>query len=210
MQGYGCVRRNNPELGNGTLKGAGLVRYHTKALVGFIAMLLFLAVLGGVAAAQGFSADVVTYYGQETMKGKIFATYNKMRLESGGTISITRQDKKLVWLLMPTEKMYMEQSIRLQNLIPGTDLSADEMERTLLGSEMVNSYQTQKYRVTLKIDRQKQTVLEWLAADSGLPVKMATEDGKWVQEYRNVVTGDPDPGLFEIPANYTKFGMCAW
>ena len=50
--------------------------------------------------------------------GKIFVAEDKMRVESAGTVSITRLDKKVVWLLMPTEKMYMEQDIRLQNIVP--------------------------------------------------------------------------------------------
>ena len=175
--------------------------------VAMAVLLLCLVVFGGVAAAYGFSADVVSYYGKETMQGKIFVSKDKMRFESAGTVSITRMDKKLVWLLMPTEKMYMEQDLRLQNLVPTSEPLPDELERTLLGSETVNGYLANKYRVTIRLDHQKQTYLQWLAVDSGWPVKMAAEDGKWIQEYRNLQIGDPDARMFEIPAGYQKFGM---
>jgi hypothetical protein len=171
------------------------------------ALLLCLVIFGGVAAAYGFSADVVSSYGKETMQGKIFVANDKMRFESAGTISITRLDKKLVWLLMPTEKMYMEQDVRLQNIIPSATPLPGELERIFLGSEMVNGYQTNKYRVTMRLEYQKQSYLEWIAVDSGLPVKMAAEDGKWNQEYRNLKIGTPDLDLFEIPAGYQKFSM---
>lgn len=172
-----------------------------------VVLLMCLAVFGGVAAANGFSADVVTYVGKETMQGKIFVAKDKVRVESAGTISITRMDKKVVWLLMPTEKMYMEQTVRPQNLVPSSDPMPDEMERTLLGSEMVNGYTTNKYRITVLIDKKKQSFLQWMAVESGLPVKMADEDGRWAQEYRNLKIGEPDAALFEIPDGYKKFGM---
>ena len=172
-----------------------------------LAFLLCLTVFGGLVSAQSFSADVVSIYGQETMRGKIYISGDKMRLESGGTISITRMDKKVVWLLMPTVKMYTEQSITLRNVVPGAEPSPYEVERTLLGREKVNGYECDKYRVSVKLDKQRQSFLQWLTADSGLPAKIAAEDGKWAQEYRNIVKGDPDYELFEIPKGYEKFGM---
>ncbi|MDR3589991.1 MAG: DUF4412 domain-containing protein [Negativicutes bacterium] len=177
-------------------------------VAGATAALLFcLVFFGAVAAAEGFSADVVSYYGKETMQGRIFVAKDKMRFESAGTISITRLDKQVVWLLMPSEKMYMEQAIRLQNLVPTSEPLPGELERTLIGSETVNGYPANKYRIAIRLDHQKQSYLEWLAVDSGWPLRMAAEDGRWIQEYRNLKSGDPDVRLFEIPAGYQRFGM---
>lgn len=170
-------------------------------------MAICLLVAGGVAAAQGFSADVVSKYGKETMNGKIYITKDKMRFETAGMVTITRMDKKVVWLLMPGEKMYMEQSIRLDNVVPSAEPSKDELERVLLGTETVNGYTANKYRVTVKVERDKNSFLMWLKTDNSLPVKMAAEDGKWSQEYRNIVEGEPDAALFEVPDNYKKFAM---
>jgi len=186
------------------------MKNQVKMAVAMAVVLLCLAGFDTVAAAYGFSADVVSYYGKETIQGKILVTQDKQRFESAGTIAITRLDKKLVWLLMPTEKLYMEQAIRLQNIVPTSGPLPDELERTLLGSETVNGYPANKYRVTLLLGKQKQSYLQWLAVDSGWPVKMAAEDGKWYTEYRNLQAVNPDARLFEIPAGYQVFGMSGY
>ena len=183
------------------------MRNRIRVSVGLALIMLSLLVLGGVAAAQGFSADVVMQFEKQTMQGKIYISTGKMRYESAGTITITRMDKNLVWILMPTAKMYMEQTIKPQNIIPGADKVAGEVERTLLGQETVNGYLCDKYHITMKIDNKASAFFLWLAVDSGLPVKMADGDGKWMQEYSNITVGNPADSLFELPAGYQKFGM---
>ena len=136
--------------------------FRLKPVAAALAALLCLTVFGGLVSAQAFSADVVSYYGQDTMRGKIYISGDKMRVESGGTISITRMDKKVVWLLMPTERMYTEQAITLRNVVPSAYPSPYEVERTLLGREKVNGYECNKYRVTVKLDKQRQSFLQWL------------------------------------------------
>lgn len=183
------------------------MRYQVKMALGLAVVFICLLALGGLVAAQGFSADVVTQQGKEVTRSKIFVAKDKMRLESGAVITITRMDQKLVWMLMPTEKMYMEQGLRQDSVVPNSEPSTDELSRTLLGSETVNGYLTNKYRVIVRTEKGKSAVLLWLAADSALPVKMAAEDGKWIQEYRNIKAGEPEGALFEIPAGYKIFGM---
>ena len=158
-------------------------------------------------AAQGFSADIVTAHGNQTMQGKIFVSGEKMRFETAGMATITRMDRKVVWLLMPSEKMYMEQAFRPENVVPSSEPTAGEVERTLLGTETVNGAVADKYRITVQTDGKRHTFLQWLAKDSLLPVKTAAEDGSWWQEYRNIKLGEPDPALFELPDGYKKFSM---
>lgn len=186
------------------------MRYQFKKGIILVIVFLGLALSAGIVAAKGFSADVVSTFGKETSRGKIFVYGLKMRYENGGTISITRMDKNIVWVLMPTEKMYMEQDIKLQNVVPGADYGAEEVERTLLGNETVNGYVCEKYRIVVRMDKQKQKFLQWLSVNGAMPVKIAAEDGKWSQEYRNISPEEPDQELFEIPKNYQKFSMSLW
>lgn len=179
--------------------------------IGLILALVFLlagTAFVATAAAAGFSADVFTYHGKESMQGKMYFAKDKIRFETAGMVSITRMDKKVVWLLMPTEKMYMEQDIRLENIVAaGSEAVPGEVERTLLGTETVNGYLTNKYRIVVQSEGRRQAILQWLMVDGLLPVKTASEDGKWWQEFRNIKLGEPDPDVFEIPAGYKKFAM---
>ncbi len=176
-----------------------------------VCLVLVAALLAGAmavaAAFQGFSADIVTAHGKQTMQGKIFVAGDKMRFETAGVVSITRMDKKVVWMLMPTEKMYMEQPIRLENVVPSSEPMAGEVERTLLGTETVNGQTANKYRITVQTDSRRHSFLQWLAADSALPLRTAAEDGSWWQEFRNIQVGVPDASLFEVPNGYKKFAM---
>jgi hypothetical protein len=187
--------------------GGKQMSYRGKVALGAAVVFICLLALAGMAAAQGFSADVVTLHGKEVIHSKIFVAKDKMRLESGAIITITRLDTKKVWMLMPTEKMYMEEGLRRDSIVPNSEPSSGELERKLLGSETVNGYVANKYRVTIRGEGGKNSMLLWLAADSALPVKMAAEDGTWVQEYRNLKAGEPDDAVFEIPAGYKIFGM---
>ncbi|MDT8903069.1 DUF4412 domain-containing protein [Anaeroselena agilis] len=158
-------------------------------------------------ASQGFSADIVSAHGNQTMQGKIYVAGEKMRFETAGMATITRMDRKVVWLLMPSEKMYMEQQFRPENVVPSSETLSGEVERTLLGTETVNGMVADKYRITVQTDGKRHSFLQWLAKDSLLPVKTAAEDGSWWQEYRNVKAGEPDPSLFDLPEGYKKFSM---
>lgn len=171
------------------------------------AVLLCWAAAAGAFGYQGFSADIVSYASKETMNGKIIVSRDKMRFENAGMVTITRMDKKLVWLLMPSEKMYMEQSIRLDNVVPSAEPVAGEVERTLLGTEAVNGQAANKYRITIQVDGKKNSLYHWLAVDSGLPLKIGAIDGSWWKEYRNIKVGEPDASLFELPDEYKKFAM---
>ena len=53
----------------------------------------------------------------------------------------------------------------------------------------------------------KSSSLLWLAVDSGFPLKMASEDGTWSQEYRNLIIAAQPDHLFEIPAGYEKVSI---
>lgn len=169
--------------------------------------ILLLLMFSGIAMAQGFSADIVSKAGDQVFTGKIYVAKDKMRMDTDMSISITRLDRRVIWILMPQEKMYMEKQLSPQTIIPGKDAMTDEVETTLLGTETVNGYLANKYRVIIKGKENTSSHLQWLTVDAGFPVRMAAEDGSWSQDYKNLVMNEPAAAVFEIPAGYTKFSM---
>lgn len=166
-----------------------------------------LLALSGTVLASGFSADIVTVTGNEKMTGKVFVGQEKMRFETEEVITITRMDKQVVWLLMPDEKLYMEQKLQKGNVVPSKEPAPGELERVHLGTETFDGKPADKYRITVQTNGQKDSFYQWIAKDSGFPVKMAAIDGSWRQEYRNLVVGEPPASQFEIPAGYQKMQM---
>ena len=172
-------------------------------LVVIISIFLF----GGIAVAQDFSADMVSTTKAGVSTGKIFVAKEKTRMETLQTIIITRIDKNVVWILMPAQRMYMEQPLKPENVVATTDKMPGEIERKLVGKETVGGKRTDKYRIVYTTADKKETVFQWIAAESGLPVKSAAVDGSWTIEYKNLKTGKQPDTLFEIPTGYQKFSL---
>lgn len=175
-----------------------------------LALFLFISLIGYAFAIE-FSADSIYKSEGKTMKSKIFMKEDRYRTESPGYggmgIIITRLDKKVVWMLQPEGKMYMEMPFKTNpqdykgKEIPG------EVKRELIGTEMIDGRQTKKYKVTYKSGKGVESIYQWIADDINFPVKTAAIDGKWSQEFKNIKVGNVSNLLFEIPAGYKKVNM---
>ena len=174
-------------------------------LIGFIVYGFFTC--ANPALAMSFSAD---FYGSDGNNGRIYIDSNKTRMETKEMISITRFDKMLVWLLMPEEKIYMEQSLNPvetnQKHLPSNDAVTDEIERVFILHETINGYASDNYKITIS---NQSSHYEWISSDPGImmSVKTAAIDDSWWNEYRNISLGVPDSSLFEIPAGNTKMNI---
>lgn len=174
-----------------------------------VAVFVFVLMLfTGSSLAFEFSADTVfTSHGQ-TMKGRMYGKEDRYRMEvkqPQHIISITRMDKKVVWNIMPSEKMYMEMPYS-EEQAPKTEIKG-EVERKLLGKEKIDGHPADKYLITYKVGNSTQQVYQWWATDLDFPVKTADIQNRWVQEYRNIRLEKQPDSLFEIPPGYSKFQM---
>jgi hypothetical protein len=157
-----------------------------------------------------FSADSVFTMEGRKMHGKMFAKTDKFRMEMKSPqpmIMITRADKKLVWSIMPSERMYMEMKFNPEQA-PKTKIRG-EVDRKLVGKETIDGHPTEKYLITYKSGERTHTVYQWWATDLKFPIKTADPENKWVQEYKNIKLGSQPDSLFELPSGYSKFDMPA-
>ena len=171
----------------------------------FTVMLVFS--LAAPASAVDFSADVVTTQGGKTMNAKVFVSGEKSRMEVPESISISRVDKKVVWILMPSQKMYMEQAFDPKKMMAASEKVEGELERTPLGKDTVDGKTADKYKVTYEVEGIKNEMFQWTESGSDLPLKSAALDDSWSVEYRNIKTGPQPDSLFEVPSDYKKFSM---
>jgi len=172
-----------------------------KMIKGMSIVLIFLFCLtpASVIAANDFSADATSTSGAGSFQGKIFATKGKIRMDLPESTTITRIDKKVVWLLMPGEKMYMEVPMDENmggNIVAGSDKVPGELGRKLLGKETIGGIPTKKYRITYAATGEEGVIFSWINAGSGLPVKTSAEDGSWIYEYKNLTPGAQPRELF--------------
>jgi hypothetical protein len=186
-----------------------------KSAFGKLAKLLSCGVLaillsGGTAFAAEFSADMVMKGPDgQGMSGKVFVKGQKIRQEMDQDgekmITILRLDRKLSWVIMPDEKVYMEMKMRESAEDPSLVEKADPARIRRLGKETVNGFICEKIQVT-----EKGTVItQWLSEELGWPIKGEVKgpEGISTHEYKNIGKGGVSETLFEIPAGFQKMSV---
>lgn len=168
-----------------------------------------------------YSADYIMETAEGAASGRLNVAPGKERredlLEDGSTmISIRRDDLRRMWMLMPSERMYMELSMD-QPAPPGTRRppSPEEYETrmTVEGREELNGLMTTKSKVIMTGKDGSKMGGFWWISDEGVLVKMdviSVEKGEKLRmkrELRNIEVGRQSPDLFEIPAGYTSMSM---
>lgn len=166
----------------------------------------FLGVFASAVWAADFSADMVSKFENETMTTKVYVSGEKTRMDMQGNPMIIRNDKKISWILMPTEKMYMEHPVNVSTA-PKTSIAFDnETERTSLGMDTVDGQQAEKFQVTYMDEGKAVSVYQWIV-NQAIPIKIEALDGSFGMEYKNLSVAPQPADLFEIPADYTKMVM---
>lgn len=157
------------------------------------------------ALAENYSADVLTTTKMGTMKSKVYMAGDKVRMESEEGVIITRADKKVIWMLNPKEKFYVEVPLNSEGAIKASDRTPGEIERKFLGKEELQGILASKFMVVIENNNIRQSLYQWLAPGMDIPIKVASLDGSWSTEYKNIIKGTPPASLFEVPKDYRKF-----
>lgn len=191
--------------------------------------LLFAAALAVAPAAHAFNPSSTAEYSADwtmesemgAVKGKVNHAANKERREMGqggeSMIMIMRQDKKVVWNLMPAQRMYMEMNMDggADNRKQGPEVNDYDFEQTVVGEETVNGVKTTKSKIIMKPkkpDGKKMGGFMWSTKD-GIMVKLdaiGVDGDKKVRmkmELTNLKVGKQDASLFEVPSGYSKLDM---
>ena len=172
-----------------------------------------------------YSADRVMQTENATFEQHVYYTPTKERTEMQASgknaeqmpVQILRKDSKVMWQLMPSQKMYMEYS--LDRAAPKTarkdpaDMSKWDFDETVVGEEVMEGVNVTKYKtIATSTDGKKFGGFSWRTKE-GIQVKLdvlykeGEEKHRMTTELRNLKIGPQDPQLFEIPPGYTKLDM---
>jgi hypothetical protein len=182
-----------------------------RSLLG-VALGTILFLWAGLAQAAEFSASMITKAGGMEIPGKVYVKGDKMRNEiqaQGQTIiNIMRPDKKVVWIIMPQQKAYMEMPITQetqQKMMTLTEKQKAKMKK--VGTETVEGYTCDKYETTMDHQGKSTTMYTWIATDLGMPIKVVSQDGSFSTEFKDIKPGEMADTLFEAPQGYQKMKM---
>lgn len=173
----------------------------------FLIIFFVLLVLPKAALAEDFSADVISQTKAGTVSGKMYMSKDRVRMEMPGAVTITKMDDMTAFILMPEQKVYMEQKIDPSLIASTSSKLPGETERTFVADEVLNGRNTKKYHVSYKSQAGDVTVFQWIDPNISMPVKTADVNGRWSMEFSNIITGPQGDSLFEIPEGYAKFTM---
>jgi outer membrane lipoprotein-sorting protein len=162
-----------------------------------------------------YSGDTRMETADGVMEGVVYHAPGKERRETkmGGEsmTMIIRQDKKVIWMLMPDANAYMEMGLGQSK--DKSDFSEYEVEKTQLGEEEIDGIMTTKSKVIMtKKDGSKLGGFWWTTKED-IPLKtdMISVEGKTKErikvELTNLKIGQQNPELFEIPADYMNMSM---
>jgi hypothetical protein len=168
-----------------------------------------------------YSAEEVVETADGVTKSKVYSTPTMERREmsDGGQqmISIARHDKKVTWILMPEEKMFMSMPIGQSpsKKEDKTDLSAYKIDTTPMGQETLNGVVMNKAKMIMTgKDGSKMGGFMWttkegiIAKLDALSVEKGQKD-RFKLEMSNLKIGKQPADLFEIPKGYEKMDMDA-
>lgn len=164
-----------------------------------------------------FSADSIIQTETGSIQQKIFVTPTKERKEmltgaGDGGVQIFRFDTKVMWMLMPSERMYMEHSMT-GGKSQRDDPAQWTYEDTAVGDETLNGVPVTKFKtIATSTDGKKYGGFSWRTKDGinlkqDLLYKEGNDKKRMLIELRNLKVGKQDPALFEIPDGFTKFDM---
>lgn len=158
-----------------------------------------------------FSAEFTENDNGVVTKGKIYIASGVSRFETGDEIIVTRQDKKVMWLIFPHLSRYVEHEYlggAQRGFIDPNAPASGNVERKFLDHEWIDSYRLRKFVVTATYPGgEKDQYYEWYRDNFPIPVKTASMNGKTSFEYHKIKTGPQDPGLFTEPKRYKKSTM---
>lgn len=178
-------------------------------------LLLSGAAVAGERLNVEYSADQVIEAEDSAMKATIYSTPTKERREmsqSGTSMTmITRHDKKVIWNLMPEDKMYMEMTMKASP--DKTDLSAYQIEQPPIGQEMLNGQSMNKRKIVMTHSSgSKMGGFMWttkegiLAKIDAIAIEKGSKD-RFKMEQTNIKVGKQPAELFEIPKGFEKMDM---
>jgi len=170
--------------------------------------LLLVLMVPGVAWGAEFSAMMRIKDDAKVMPGKIYVSEGKMRQEfvdeRGQTITIVRPDQKVVWVILPLQRSYME--IPLTKKLPGQfiQIPIQAVGKRLVGKERLNGYDVEKIEVSVPIGQGQEKQTYWVATKLGLPIKMECRERQFSLEYQSIREEKVPDRLFNLPPGLQK------
>lgn len=175
---------------------------------------LSLIIIFSFASFAQFSADMVTTESGVTKTNKFYSEnpFYRMDIEEEGQEGyvIVDRNEGVTKVVMPAEQMYMVMSSSgmqsmSNDVFQSIEKQKEQYETNLVGSETINGYECEIYEVVIDGNVVSKY---WQSSDIEYPIKVISgANNDMIMELKNIVEGDVDDSMFQIPDGYTKMDM---
>ena len=164
-----------------------------------------------------YSAEqvVVDPGGKVERMGKLYVMPDKIRMEQSqpegkdSMVMIFRIDQKVMRILMPEKKTYIENPLseaELEKTLKKIPSNIDVKEEDL-GTETVNGFKCRKRRIETSTEFMGRQIrsrsIVWVSDQLDFPIRTQSEDGH-ITELQNIKPGSQPDKFFEVPTGYKK------
>jgi outer membrane lipoprotein-sorting protein len=167
-------------------------------------------ILGRLAGVNAVKYDMVTSgSGIPEITTRVWIEGNKMRTETSAqgqtTITIVDGDTNTMYMYFPDQNMAMEVTYEPEDSAIDEAQAVPDYNPTIIGHETYDG----KLCLVVEYTVEGNTVTMWIWEEHGFPIKVVTvsSQGTFTAEYKNIVFGDIDDSLFELPEGVTIMTM---
>ena len=188
----------------------------------FLVLLLSTSVLSPVFAEQSsealpiqaeFSGTIIKQVNGKKYQAQVFAKGDRLRLEykyairtdhGYAAIEIIRLDQSETWYLLAQQKELLVTPLNPDDVLPIRSALPGERSRTLVGDATAAGRSAQLYEVQTDRDGRAERFYEWVDKESGIVLKLVSQDRDWSFEYVRIRLSPQPAYYFDEPPGYKK------
>jgi len=160
-----------------------------------------------------FSGTIIKQVNGKKYQAQVFAKGDRLRLEykyairtdhGYAAIEIIRLDQSETWYLLAQQKELLVTPLNPDDVLPIRSMLPGERSRTLVGDATAAGRPAQLYEVQTDRDGRAERFFEWLDKESGIVLKLVSQDRDWSFEYVRIRLSPQPAYYFDEPPGYRK------
>jgi hypothetical protein len=157
---------------------------------------------GWAQGAGDFSEKVVITAGNSVRQGKLYVSHGMARVDTTDAkgrqnVMIINKESNLVYMIVPSSKTIMEHALGPEDgFLIGT--RPKDVPSQKVASESVNGQPCDKFSVASG----KHQLYVWVRQGTEIPMKMSSDDSRFMASYSDLSMGPQAADLFALPAGY--------
>jgi hypothetical protein len=160
-----------------------------------------------------FSGTIIKQVNGKKYQAQVFAKGDRLRLEykyairtdyGYAAIEIIRLDQSETWYLIAQRKELLVTPLNPDDVLPMRSTLPGERSRTLVGDATAVGRSAQLYEVQTDHDGRAERFYEWVDTESGIVLKLVSQDRDWSFEYVRIRLSPQPAYYFDEPPGYKK------